>query len=240
MKDSQLTLISCTPQPNQAWLWQTEQEHMIEFGTVGHFVNPDPLNHIIAKAWHNQASAGGRVKTQWLSDQAWLGSWQPGDQIQANLRQDYTRLDSVTDWPQQAQIWLADRSSLAWVLAAAKERQQAKQAGLPVAPMIALLKHDPLLPVQLKPARFLLDLTGSALGAVPLLEDWSVVNRVAHPDGLPGCYDGELAELLADMLANQANPQQTWYLMGQLSQADQQACLAVVDASQVLNHLYSA
>ena len=246
--NSLLTLLSCSAQPNQAWLWQTEQSHEIELGTVGHFNHSDPLNKITAKAWHNQATADGRVKTQWLSDQAWLDSWQAGEQRQVTLHQDFIRPDGITDWPKQAQIWLADRSSLAWVLAAAKERQQAKQAGLEVAPMIALLKHDPLLPLQLKPARFILDLAGSALGAVPILEDWGVVNRVAHPDGLPGCYEGELADLLADLLNHlphhlsnhSPENQPAWYLLGQLKETDQQACLNVAQNNTpncMLQHL---
>ncbi|SFR53734.1 hypothetical protein [Thiomicrospira sp. ALE5] len=234
--NSLITLLSCNAQPNQAWLWQTEQAHEIEFGRVGHFTE-----HITAKAWHNQATADGRVRTQWLSDQAWLDTWQTGDLLHVTLRQDFIRPDGVKVWPQQAQIWLADRSSLAWVLAAAKERHQAMQAGLVVAPMIALLKHDPLLPVQLKPARFILELTESALGAVPLLEDWGVVNRVAHPDGLPGCYEGTLADLLADFVHHlpkqMPENQQAWYLLGQLDKADQQTCLNQVNHLQLRPYL---
>lgn len=240
MKDRQLKLISCSPQPNQAWLWQTEHSNAVAFGTELRVEDRLNKQTITAKAWHVQAHSTNAYQVQWLSNQAWPTDWQAGDYLQVALYQHPLRPATVTDWPNQPQIWLADRHSLAWVLAAAKERQQAKQAGLPVAPMIALLKHDPLLPVQLKPARFLLDLTGSALGAVALLEDWGVVNRVAHPAGLPGCYEGELADLLTDLLTNLPNPQQAWYVMGQLHPIDQQACLKVADAFQVETHVCPA
>ena len=237
MKDNQLKLISCNAQPNQAWLWQTEHTSAVAFGTELRVQHKPSNQTITAKAWHCQAHSTSAYQVQWLSDQAWPSDWQAGDYLPIALYQHPLRPATITDWPQQPQIWLADRHSLAWVLAAAKERQQAKQAGLPVAPMIALLKHDPLLPVQLKPARFLLDLTGSALGAVALLEDWGVVNRVAHPAGLPGCYEGELADLLADLLNQLPADQQAWYVMGQLSPIDQQACLALLDQSLIRTHL---
>jgi hypothetical protein len=240
MKNSQLKLISCNPQPNQAWLWQTEHTSLVAFGTELRIEDKRNNQTITAKAWHVQAHSTSAYQVQWLSNQAWPTDWQAGDYLQVALYQHQLRPATVTDWLNQPQIWLADRHSLAWVLAAAKERQQAKQAGRTVAPMIALLKHDPLLPVQLKPARFLLDLTGSALGAVALLEDWGVVNRVAHPSGLPGCYEGELADLLVDLLKHLPHSQQAWYVMGQLSPIDQQACLKVADTFQVVTHFCTA
>ena len=37
-----------------------------------------------------------------------------------------------------------------------------------------------------------------AIAALPLLEDWGVFNRIVHPNS-PGCYDGELTDLLAQL-----------------------------------------
>lgn len=234
-----LKLIASLAQPNHAWLWQTEQAEPIEFGSELYLTSHEN-KRLSAKAWHNEMQAHGKFRSQWLSETPWPADWQAGDLIQANQLIRYPRPTQITEWTKQPQIWLADRFSFAWLLAAAKERQLACQAGLPISPMIALVKNDPQLPVQLKPARYLLNLTHSALAAVPLLEDWGVVNRVVHPLGLPGCYEGELADLLTDMLKQQSSqPQQTWWLMGQVTEQDKQACEAIMASPNLRSALQS-
>lgn len=52
-------------------------------------------------------------------------------------------------------------------------------------------------PFQPKPARILVPELPQLIAANPLLEDWGFANRLISPDGLPGCFDGTLDDILA-------------------------------------------
>lgn len=61
---------------------------------------------------------------------------------------------------------------------------------------LALLGATAGLPFQPAPSRILLpDMPPGLIATMPLLDDWGVPGRIAHADGLPGCYEGEVLEL---------------------------------------------
>lgn len=46
------------------------------------------------------------------------------------------------------------------------------------------------LPFRPQPSKFLTpELPAHVTAAIPLLDDWGIVSRIAHPAGLPGCHD---------------------------------------------------
>ncbi|NQD35811.1 hypothetical protein HPT27_02180 [Permianibacter sp. IMCC34836] len=54
------------------------------------------------------------------------------------------------------------------------------------------------LPFRPQPSRYLTPMLPSHVtAALPLLDDWQIVSRIAHPDGMPGCFDGEPEQLIA-------------------------------------------
>lgn len=54
------------------------------------------------------------------------------------------------------------------------------------------------LPFRPQPSRYLTPmLPAHVTAALPLLDDWQIVSRIAHPDGLPGCFEGEPDALVA-------------------------------------------
>jgi len=54
------------------------------------------------------------------------------------------------------------------------------------------------LPFRPQPSRYLTPmLPAHVTAALPLLDDWQIVSRIAHPDGLPGCFDAEPDALIA-------------------------------------------
>ena len=65
--------------------------------------------------------------------------------------------------------------------------------------LVMVLESEAAFPFQVKPAKFMLESwpasAAHAIGACPLLEDWRIPNRLCSPLGLPGCFDGTLAEL---------------------------------------------
>lgn len=68
-------------------------------------------------------------------------------------------------------------------------------------------------PFMVKPARFWsAEMPHEAIGASTLLEDWGIMNRLASTEMIPGCYHGELAQLLhewQDQLADICEWQKT-------------------------------
>jgi hypothetical protein len=40
------------------------------------------------------------------------------------------------------------------------------------------------------------------IAACPLLEDWGFANRLASNAGLPGCFEGELSQLVTQLNCN--------------------------------------
>lgn len=60
-----------------------------------------------------------------------------------------------------------------------------------------LLHSDNGFPFQVKPARFLWgNAPTEAIGAMPLLEDWKIPNRLCHSPFQPGCFEGTLEDFL--------------------------------------------
>lgn len=51
-------------------------------------------------------------------------------------------------------------------------------------------------PCVIKPARFMVRELPELIAACPLLEDWGFANRLASNAGLPGCFEGNLTQLL--------------------------------------------
>lgn len=53
------------------------------------------------------------------------------------------------------------------------------------------------LPFRPQPSRYLTPmLPAHVTAALPLLDDWQIVSRIVHPDGLPGCFDADPTELI--------------------------------------------
>lgn len=53
------------------------------------------------------------------------------------------------------------------------------------------------LPFRPQPSRYLTPmLPAHVTAALPLLDDWQIVSRIVHPDGLPGCFDADATELI--------------------------------------------
>jgi hypothetical protein len=63
---------------------------------------------------------------------------------------------------------------------------------------LVLLAADSF-PFTLKPARFMVSELPQLIAACPLLEDWGFANRLASEAGLPGCFEGNLTELLIQL-----------------------------------------
>ena len=53
------------------------------------------------------------------------------------------------------------------------------------------------LPFRPQPSRYLTPmLPAHVTAALPLLDDWQIVSRIVHPDGLPGCFDADPTALI--------------------------------------------
>jgi hypothetical protein len=134
-----------------------------------------------------------------------------------------------TDCPQ---LWLASGLAQAYVFDAAKRWQQQRA---PKAVFCALLHTQHSFAFTPKPARFVWPLADEAIGASALLEDWGVVNRLAHPDGLPGCYEGDLVGLYQSWLAQTA-ADQAWQVCAFLPQT-QLTALTRLSPNPITLHL---
>ncbi|VAW49453.1 hypothetical protein MNBD_GAMMA04-1388 [hydrothermal vent metagenome] len=63
---------------------------------------------------------------------------------------------------------------------------------------LALLHSHDAFPFRVKPAQLMSQhLPPQAIGCSTLLEDWKITNRLTSDLGLPGCFDGDLAELFS-------------------------------------------
>lgn len=109
-----------------------------------------------------------------------------------------SKLDFTFELPKNNKplLLLGDNLAMANVFALAKYRENQSTHQIDKLATIAALSSDHLFPFAIKPARFLMpDMPPEAIGACTLLEDWKIQNRLASPQGLPGCFDGDLAEL---------------------------------------------
>lgn len=58
------------------------------------------------------------------------------------------------------------------------------------APPRVFCAFEQSLPFRPQPSKFLTpELPAHVTAAIPLLDDWGIVSRIAHPAGLPGCHD---------------------------------------------------
>lgn len=124
---------------------------------------------------------------------------------------------------ERPQLWLGADLTLACVFDAAKRWQQTRT---PKNRFCALLHAQHAFPFTPKPARFVWSLAPQAIGASALLEDWGVVHRLAHNEGLPGCFEGDIVALYQAWLA-QCPPEETWDIYGYLPTAQRQAIRAL-------------
>jgi len=116
--------------------------------------------------------------------------------------------------------------ALANVFYLAKQRAQFKQH---TSHTLALLHCTQDFPFKVKPARFMVhDLPPEAIGACPLLEDWTISNRLASDQGHPGCFDGPLEQLLANWLTQKATNEALvpWQIIACMSPEMYQKCQA--------------
>ncbi|MBF6057808.1 hypothetical protein [Thiomicrorhabdus heinhorstiae] len=104
----------------------------------------------------------------------------------------------------------------------------AKQRSSVDASTLALLHSTDTFAFPVKPARFIFPNTpAAAIGACPLLEDWKVPNRLASDQGLPGCYDGNLPELLQTWL--EYSSVQDWQFILAAPDDVQQECISLLE-----------
>lgn len=80
-------------------------------------------------------------------------------------------------------------AALAWLF---RHRRKVEPGTLRV-----LAVFSATLPFRPQPSRYLTPMLPSHVtAALPLLDDWQIVSRIAHPDGLPGCFDGDPGQLI--------------------------------------------
>lgn len=69
--------------------------------------------------------------------------------------------------------------------------------------LLLLLEVTEALPFRAQPSRLIVPgLPAGVIAATPLLDDWNIPNRLANPDGQPGCYDGTATALAEHWLAS--------------------------------------
>lgn len=67
---------------------------------------------------------------------------------------------------------------------------------------LVVLESSDDFPFRPEPSQFITDaLPHGVIGTIPLLEDLKICCRLAQPDGLPGCYEGTIEELLEHLEA---------------------------------------
>lgn len=66
-------------------------------------------------------------------------------------------------------------------------------------PRLVVLATDQPLPFRARPSQYLIGpAPAEAIAAAPMLEDAGIPSRIAHPDGLPGCFEGDAVGLLVE------------------------------------------
>ncbi len=105
---------------------------------------------------------------------------------------------------------------------------------------LALLHSEQGFPFIVKPARFILpEMPAEAIGACALLEDWKIGNRLASDVGLPGCFEGSLADLLDQWIQyhnhQSENKPESWQVVACLPNEMQKKCLEICQSTDWLN-----
>lgn len=103
---------------------------------------------------------------------------------------------------------------------------------------LALLHGEQGFPFIVKPSHFILSgMPAEAIGACPLLEDWKIGNRLASDSGLPGCFEGSLADLLDQWIQYyqaETKPEH-WQVIACLPKEMQKKCLTICQSTDWLN-----
>ncbi|CAB1274633.1 dihydroorotate dehydrogenase electron transfer subunit [Candidatus Nitrosacidococcus tergens] len=74
-------------------------------------------------------------------------------------------------------------------------------------PLVLMGSEIPF-PFQQKPSQYIVSgLPSEVIGAMPLLENWKVPNRLASFQGYPGCYEGYVTDLARFWLTSLSAPQ---------------------------------
>ncbi|MDD2894093.1 MAG: hypothetical protein PHF20_09220 [Halothiobacillaceae bacterium] len=104
--------------------------------------------------------------------------------------------------PDQPVVILAAGIALATLIQLCATRRQATASTLALYQMSGQMSgsiHESA-PFRPRPSRFLLDgMPAGVIAAIPLLEDWGIPSRLCTHDGLAGCFEGSLDELIAQL-----------------------------------------
>jgi len=129
----------------------------------------------------------------------------------------------------RALLILGEDLAMANGFALAKQRANLKLEK----PTLAALASETAFPFMIKPARFLMpEMPPEAIGACTLLEDWKIQNRLASLQGLPGCFEGDLAELF-DYWTRATQPEidqhnkPSWQVIIFADESTQKKCLQI-------------
>jgi len=86
-------------------------------------------------------------------------------------------------------------AALAWLF---RHRRQVPAGALRLFAVFSGDSAEHKLPFRPQPSRYLTPmLPPYVTAALPLLDDWQIVSRIAHPAGLPGCFEGAPEILIA-------------------------------------------
>jgi hypothetical protein len=185
--------------------------------------NPEPL-----RLFHQELQSNN-VKLQLLSSVSIMKTTSPG---QLHCRPPKT---STTIPVSGNLLILGSGLEMANLFYIAKKRQASHAS----AQTLALLHSEQRFPFPIKPSRFILpEMPLDAIGASPLLEDWKIANRLASELGLPGCFEGSLAELLGQWIQyhHQSETQtEKWQILACLPKEMQKKCLEVCQSIDWLN-----
>jgi dihydroorotate dehydrogenase electron transfer subunit len=185
--------------------------------------NPEPLRLF------NQALQSNSIKLQLLSRAPITKTIDPS---QINCSPPRTATTAI---PASGNLLiLGSGLEMATLFYIAKQRQPSHATGK----TLALLHSELGFPFTVKPARFILPgMPAEAIGACPLLEDWKIGNRLASDSGLPGCFEGSLAELLDQWVQyHQAETKpESWQVIGCLPNKMQKKCLEICQSTDWLN-----
>lgn len=98
--------------------------------------------------------------------------------------------------PDQSIVILATGIALSTLIHLCATRRHATASTLALYQMSGQMTEA--LPFRPRPSRFLLDdMPAGVIAAIPLLEDWGIPSRLCQPEGLAGCFEGSLDELVA-------------------------------------------
>ncbi|WP_024850428.1 hypothetical protein [Hydrogenovibrio kuenenii] len=181
-------LISQTEQNGGYWLitLQLDSNTLLPFGYQLHLDNRQPLALFQQKEYEAQFLSLAPLDN---AAESLIATSPPGNQ---NTPAWQILSKQVADASQTENpiLLLAKNENIANLLHFAQMNAQQHD-------LIAILEATDAFPFIVKPAKFLFEgLPPEAIGACPLLEDWKVPNRLCALNGLMGCYDGSIEDIL--------------------------------------------